>query len=45
MSDDGKPLQHAFNRKLLSWVRCAHCGLILLNNRATRRAMNAPCPR
>lgn len=34
---------HTFNRKILSWMRCGRCGLILLNNKATRKEANRVC--
>lgn len=34
---------HSFNRKILSWLRCGRCGLILLGNKATRKEANRMC--
>lgn len=34
---------HSFTRKIVSFWYCARCGLILLNNDATRRAKNRGC--
>lgn len=40
-----KTSPHLFNGKLhcLPWYYCSGCGLILLNNDATRRRANQPC--
>lgn len=35
---------HNFTGRFLSWVCCKKCGLVKLNNEATRRAARAPCP-
>ena len=35
---------HRWDYRVVSWVVCSHCGLILLRNRATDRARNKPCP-
>jgi hypothetical protein len=34
---------HSFVLRICSWFYCARCGLILLNNDATRRAASSPC--
>lgn len=35
--------EHAFTRQILSWPYCAHCGLMLLKNEATRKAAREKC--
>lgn len=35
---------HSWTWKVCNWFCCAHCGLVPLNNEATRKAMRAPCP-
>lgn len=34
---------HAFTRKILHWPYCQHCGLMLLKNDRTRKAVKAAC--
>lgn len=36
---------HKFNKKVLNcpWWYCSGCGLVALNNDATRKAMQRPC--
>lgn len=34
---------HSFTKRILHWPYCAHCGLVLLKNEATRRAAKALC--
>jgi ribosomal protein L34E len=34
---------HSFNRKILTWMRCGRCGLILLGNKETRKEANRMC--
>jgi len=34
---------HVFNKKVCSWVYCSGCGLVALNNEATRKRMSKPC--
>lgn len=34
---------HRFTKKIHNWWCCAHCGLVLLRNDATRKAAKAPC--
>lgn len=34
---------HSFTLRICSWFYCARCGLVALNNAATKQAMNAPC--
>jgi hypothetical protein len=36
---------HSFTKRCLHWPYCAHCGLLLLRNRATERAVSQPCVR
>lgn len=45
LSDRGtkRVRDHAFTRSILNWPYCAHCGLMLLKNDATRRAARAKC--
>lgn len=35
--------QHAFTRKIVGYMYCAKCGLVLLKNEATDRKRAAPC--
>ena len=37
--------QHVFTLRICSWRYCAGCGLIMLNNDATRAAAAGPCGR
>lgn len=34
---------HAFNRKIAGFMYCGRCGLIMLGNQATRRAIAQKC--
>lgn len=34
---------HAFKRKVLHWLYCARCGLLLLKNDVSRRAAAREC--
>jgi hypothetical protein len=34
---------HAFTKRACSWPYCAHCGLVLLKNDATRKAAKQAC--
>jgi len=34
---------HAFTRKMLHWPYCQHCGLVMLKNDVSRRAVRKPC--
>jgi hypothetical protein len=34
---------HSFTRKILHWMACTRCGLILLKNEASRRAAKKVC--
>lgn len=34
---------HNFKPMILSWPYCANCGLVLLKNEATRKAVKQPC--
>jgi hypothetical protein len=38
-----KTTQHVFNKKIVSWMYCSGCGLVALNNEATRKRMQKPC--
>lgn len=41
-----KTVPHKFNGKMTKpcpWVYCTGCGLVLLNNDATRKRANKPC--
>ncbi len=38
-----KTTMHSFNRKVCSWAYCSGCGLVALNNDATRKRMAKPC--
>ena len=38
-----KTTQHDFNKKIVSWMYCSGCGLVALNNEATRKRMQKPC--
>jgi hypothetical protein len=35
---------HSPSRRICSWWYCVKCGLVYLNNAATRKAVKAPCP-
>ena len=35
---------HNFQRKLVGYFYCVKCGLIRLNNPATKQAERQPCP-
>ncbi len=39
-----KHLPHKFNRRVLSWLYCSLCGLVLLRNPATEAAVRRSCP-
>lgn len=34
---------HNLNMRVLHWRYCSRCGLLALNNKATRKALKAPC--
>jgi len=38
-----KTTSHSFSKKVCSWVYCSGCGLVALNNEATRKRMQKPC--
>ena len=38
-----KTTAHRFNKKICGWVYCSGCGLVALNNDATRKRMSKPC--
>ncbi len=38
-----KTTSHIFNKKIVSWMYCSGCGLVALNNEATRKRMQKPC--
>ena len=38
-----KKVPHNFNKKICRWVYCSGCGLVALNNEATRKRMAKPC--
>lgn len=35
--------EHAFTKKVCHWSCCGQCGLLLLKNDATRKAVKAKC--
>lgn len=40
-----KTTAHSFwQRRFMPWPYCKRCGLILLNNRATKKAARRACP-
>lgn len=36
---------HSFAKKVLHWPYCAHCGLVMLKNDVSRRAVKGACVR
>lgn len=34
---------HQLTKKILSWPYCAHCGLVALKNKETRKALKQQC--
>lgn len=38
-------IEHVMNVPFFGWLRCRHCGLINLKNRATERELRRECQR
>lgn len=41
MATVSKP--HVFKYRFIKWLYCHHCGLVLLNNTASRKEACKPC--
>jgi hypothetical protein len=43
--DKPKRVEHVMTCKIYGWLRCRHCGLVNLRNKATEKALRQECPR